>query len=396
MLFWLLKLLHGRVPDLVIAPLQPLYQLEFRAGAAAALAFFIVVLCGKRTIAQLVRMKVGDTGMTDADALRSGASSKKNTPTMGGVLIAGAMLLAVVLLADLSVFYVQASILVIVWLAVLGGFDDWLKLTAAQRGAGSRQGLRAWEKLIFQLGLGLLVGLFAYRHGDAGPGMDLAHVINLPGQRTYVPTLDFAVNEALWYASRWVYVTIAVLMIAGMSNAVNITDGMDGLATGASAVVALGLVILTLIAGQQASAQSLLVPYVNEGGELSVLAGAMLGACLGFLWFNAYPAQVFMGDTGALCIGGVIGYIAVITRQEIVVLLMCGVFLLEIGSVVLQVGCFKLTRRFSTTGPKRIFRVAPYHHHLHLGGVAEPKVVIRLWIVAVVLTLLALVSIKIR
>ena len=397
MLFWILKLLHSAgAPGWFVWPLQPLYQLEFRAGAAAALAFFIVMLFGKRVIAQLVRMKIGDTGLTDADALQAGASSKKNTPTMGGALICGAMLLAIALLADITTFYVQAGMLVIVWLAVLGGFDDWLKLTAAQRSAGSRQGLHAWEKLIFQLGLGLLIGLFAYNHGDAAPGPDLAHALNLPGQRTYVPTEAHAVNDALWYMSRWVFVTVAILMIAGMSNAVNITDGMDGLATGVSAVAALGLVILTLISGEQASAQRLLVPYVTQSGELAVIAGAMLGACLGFLWFNAYPAQVFMGDTGALCLGGVIGYIAVIARQEIVVLVMSGVFLLEIVSVVVQVGCFKITKRFSSTGPKRIFRVAPYHHHLHLGGVAEPKVVIRLWIVAIVLTLLALVSIKIR
>ncbi|MFG0283764.1 MAG: hypothetical protein ACF8R7_05020, partial [Phycisphaerales bacterium JB039] len=312
MLFWILN--TEGVPQWVIWPLQPLYQLEFRAGAAAALAFFMVMLFGKRVIAQLVRLKIGDTGLTDADALQAGAGSKKNTPTMGGVLICGAMLLAIALLADITTFYVQAGMLVIVWLAVLGGFDDWLKLTAAQRRAGSRQGLYAWEKLIFQLGLGLLIGLFAYNHGDATPGPDLAHALNLPGQRTYVPTEGHAVNDALWYMSRWVFVTVAVLMIAGMSNAVNITDGMDGLATGISAAVALGLVILTLVSGEQASAQRLLVPYVTQSGELAVIAGAMLGACVGFLWFNAYPAQVFMGDTGALCLGGVIGYIAVIAR----------------------------------------------------------------------------------
>jgi phospho-N-acetylmuramoyl-pentapeptide-transferase len=179
-------------------------------------------------------------------------------------------------------------------------------------------------------------------------------------------------------------------MIAGMSNAVNITDGMDGLAAGISAPVTMGLGVLAWIAGDQGVAQYLLVPYVDGAGELSVLGGATAGACLGFLWWNCSPAKVFMGDTGALCLGGIVGYIAVVTRQEAVALLMSGVFLIEIGSVALQVGYFK------ATGGKRIFKVAPYHHHLNVSGWPEQQVVARLWIITVILVVMGLASIKVR
>ncbi|MBX3377055.1 MAG: phospho-N-acetylmuramoyl-pentapeptide-transferase [Phycisphaeraceae bacterium] len=364
-----------------------LYQVQFRALAAAGLAFLIVLLLGKRTIRILTRMKIGDTGATDAELLRAQAKSKANVPTMGGVLIAGAILISCLLLADITQFYAYAGIFVLLWMAALGGVDDYLKLTSARRGSGSRQGLYAWEKLVFQLGIGVLIGLFAYTHGGAGPGM--ASVLNLPFQKTY---LDQAatVNPALWYLPKAVFIFVMVLMIAGMSNAVNITDGMDGLAGGISAAVSLGLCILALVCGTQAWAQYLLVPYVQGSEELAVMAGATAGACLGFLWWNCSPAQVFMGDTGSLCLGGLIGYIAVVTRQELVTLLMCGVFLLEITSVVMQVGYFK------ASGGKRIFRCAPFHHHLHLIGWTEPQIVARAWIVSILLVVAALASIKLR
>lgn len=365
-------------------------QIQFRALAATALAFLTVLFLGPRTIAWLTRMKIGDTGMTDAEALRSAARSKANTPTMGGVLIAGAVGAAVVLLGDVRHFYVYTALIVLVWLAALGGVDDWLKLTASRRGLSSRQGLYAWEKLVFQLGLGLLVGIFAYQHGDTpGTALDLAHVVNLPFQKTYL-NRGAELSESLIFLGQGGFVLVTILMMAGMSNAVNITDGMDGLASGITVTVATGLLLLTLLAGNQAAAQELLVPYIYRADELAVVAGAIVGACLGFLWWNCSPAQVFMGDTGSLCLGGLIGYTAVIVRQEVVVLVMCGVFLAEIGSVVLQVGYFRLS------GGRRIFRCAPYHHHLHLGAWTEQQVVVRFWIVSVLLVLLALASIKVR
>jgi phospho-N-acetylmuramoyl-pentapeptide-transferase len=366
-----------------------LYEVQFRALAAAALSFAIVLVFGRRTIRFLTRMKIGDSGLTDAEALRTAAKSKANTPTMGGVLIAGSIAASTLLLAELNNFYVYTALVVLLWLAVLGGFDDWLKLTSVRRGTGSRQGLFAWEKLVFQLGLGLLVGLFAYQHGNGPAPQDLAHVLNLPFQKTYVDA-GASLNPALVFLPKAAFIAIAVLMVAGMSNAVNITDGMDGLAAGVSTAVSMGLMVLALIGGWQVAAQYLYVPHVPGTDELGVVAGAMAGACLGFLWWNCSPAQVFMGDTGSLCLGGLIGYIALCVRQELVVLLMCGCFLTEIGSVIVQVGYFK------SSGGKRVFRCAPFHHHLHLGGWTEQQVVVRAWIVSILLVVAGLASVKLR
>ncbi len=369
-------------------------QVQFRALLAAGLSFALVVLLGKRVIRFLVSMKIGDTGESDAELLREHAAAKANVPTMGGVLIVGSIFVSTLLLADIRINRVYLGLFTLVWLAAVGGADDWLKLTASRRGAG-RQGLYSWEKLVFQLGIGAIVGFFAYRYGiTPGGGESLAHVLNLPFQRSYDPATKFA-SESLVYLGLPLYMLFSVLMVAGLSNAVNITDGMDGLAAGTSGIVSFGLILLALIAGHQGAAQYLYVPYVPFTDELAVMAGAMAGACLGFLWWNCKPAQVFMGDTGSLALGGSIGYIAVMVRQEFVVLLMSGVFLFEILSVVMQVGWFKYTRIKTGTG-KRIFRIAPYHHHLHQGGWAENQVVIRLWIVGILLGVLALATLKLR
>ncbi|MBM4108339.1 MAG: phospho-N-acetylmuramoyl-pentapeptide-transferase [Phycisphaerae bacterium] len=388
MLYLLLRAIENWLVEREVYGLfRVLDQLEFRALAAAGLSFTIVVALGPRVIHWLKMKKIGDTGLSDAQALRQHMNSKQATPTMGGVLIVGAMAGAVLLLADVGQFYVQAALIVMVCFAALGAVDDWLKLTAASRGSGGRQGLYAWEKLVFQIGLAGLVGYFAFHQAEGA--QNLAHVLNLPLQKTY-ESAGGAPAPGLVYLGAGAYVAVMTLMVAGMSNAVNITDGMDGLAAGISGTVAVGLLLLTLIAGSDKWAQYLLVPHVPVADELSVVAGAMVGACLGFLWWNCSPAQVFMGDTGALALGAVIGYSAVIVRQEVVVLLMCGVFLAEIGSVVLQVGCFKLT------GGTRIFRVAPIHHHFHLGGWTEQQVVARAWIVTILLVIVGLASIKVR
>lgn len=393
-------------------------QLQFRALAAAGLAFAIVILFGKRTIAWLARQKIGDAGMSDAEALKRVAGSKANTPTMGGVLIVGAIALSVLLLADLGNSYVRLGLVVMIWLTLVGGADDWLKLTSARRGIKSRQGLYAWEKLVFQLGLGLLVGWFTFNYGIGAESPAAPHALNVPFQKTYELSTDqtppalvpsgaeaggavqvadaqprivrTVLNDGVVILGRALFVVIAMLMVAGLSNAANITDGMDGLAAGVSSIIALGLFVLAMVAGIFENARFLLVPYVPGAAELSVLAAAMGGACLGFLWWNCSPAAVFMGDTGSLSLGGLVGYIAVVTRQEIIVLIMCGVFLVEIASVILQVGYFK------ASGGKRVFRCAPYHHHLHLLGWTEQQIVTRAWIVSVLLVLLALASIKVR
>ncbi|MEO0512031.1 MAG: phospho-N-acetylmuramoyl-pentapeptide-transferase [Planctomycetota bacterium] len=358
-------------------------QIEFRSLAAAGLSFLVVVLAGPATIRKLRQLKIGDTGSTDADLLRATAKSKANVPTMGGVLIAAAIFGSTLLLADITQQHVYIGLFVLLWMSVLGGVDDWLKLTAVSRGTG-RQGLHAWEKLVFQIALALIVGYFVGTEDG-----ELARAVTLPFQRTYQPP-GYAVNPALIVLPVGAFMVLSVLMIAGLSNAVNITDGMDGLASGLTSSVAVGLMVLCLIGGNPDWAQGLLVPYIPLSNELAVLTGAMLGACLGFLWWNCSPAQVFMGDTGSLCLGGLIGYIGLVLRQEFVVLVMCGVFLFEILSVVMQVGYFK------ATGGKRIFRCAPYHHHLHLLGWTEQQVVSRLWIVGVVLVVIGLTSLKLR
>ena len=367
-----------------------LNQREFRVLAAALMSFGIVLVFGKRVIRWLTAKKIGDQAKFDVKALDEANAAKANTPTMGGLLIAGAIGISTLLLADITSSYVRMALVVLFWLAAVGGADDWLKLTATARGSKSRQGLYAWEKLVFQLGIGVVIGYFAYNAGFSGTKTDsLAHVLNLP----FVKTYDYAtkaVVPGLVYLPLGIYAVVMVIMMTGMSNAVNITDGMDGLAGGISAVVAFGLAVLCIIAGKEDDAQFYLIPYVPTSTELAVVAGAVGGACLGFLWWNCSPASVFMGDTGALCLGGILGYIAVVIRQEVVLLIMSGMFLAEIGSVVMQVSYFKLTKG------KRIFRCSPYHWHLRMGGWPEQRIVARFWILSVILVAVGLASIKMR
>ena len=373
-------------------------QLSFRALAAAALAFFVVLLAGKPVIRWLRRKKICDAGLADTALLQDAAKSKANVPTMGGLLICAAIFGSTALLADIREFYVIMGLVVLVWLAALGSIDDWLKLTAASRPGGSRQGLYGWEKLIFQLGLGLMVGWFLYVKGET-PGVDraLQHVVSVPLQATWVRTEQggWAINDSLVYLPRMLFVVVAMLMVAGMSNAVNITDGMDGLAAGTTTIVSLGMLVLVAIAGADTMAQYLRMPYIAYADELCILAAAIAGACLGFLWWNCSPAQVFMGDTGSLALGGLLGYLAVVIRQELLLLLMSGVFILEISSVVLQVGYFKYTRRKTGTG-QRLFKVAPIHHHFHIVGWTEQTVVARFWIITAILVVAALALVKVR
>ncbi len=365
-------------------------QLVFRAALAGFLAFAIVLVAGPRFIRWLREKKIGDKAQFDVAELNAALASKANTPTMGGMLIAASIVAATALFADMTNNYVQYALIVILWLAGVGAADDWLKLTAASRPGSSRQGLYAWEKLVFQLGIGLLIGFFTYRAGHGpGAGESLAHVLNLPFQKTY-DNPSAPLQDSLIYLPPAVFTMVTLLMMTGMSNAVNITDGMDGLASGITAIVTLGMMVLCYIAGFEEAAKFLLVPYIPTSDELAVVCAATVGGCLGFLWWNASPAAVFMGDTGALFLGGLLGYVAVVIRQEIVLLVMSGVFLIEIASVVLQVGYFKATKG------KRIFRCAPYHWHLHRGGWQETKIVARFWIVSMLLVAVALASLKLR
>lgn len=394
MLFNLIDAFQNQLESLGLwSALQVLYQEEFRALASVLVAFTLVMLFGRRTIAWLVRRKVGDSPEFYNADLNELMSSRAGTPTMGGILICGSILVTALLFADLGNRYVLLAFLVLVWLAVVGGFDDWLKLTAAVRSPGSREGLRAWEKLLFQLGIAFVVSLAAFNHAESPD----AFALNLPFQRTYPPAqlddtiqLPFTLNSGVIVFSGFVFVLVGTLLIAGFSNAVNISDGMDGLASGTLVIASLAMMVLTWIAGEPRAASFLMVPYVEGSQELMIFAGAMAGACIGFLWFNVSPASVFMGDTGSLPLGGLLAFFAVVIRQEILVLVIGGIFILEMGSVMLQVGYFK------ATGGKRIFRCSPIHHHFHLGGWSEHQVVIRFWLIAAILAMIALASLKLR
>ncbi len=377
---------------------------EFRAVTSIILAFTLVVTLGPRVIRLLLRMKIGDHPEFYNQSLNEIMRGKKNTPTMGGVLICGALFLCIFMLADIGNFYVQMSLLTLVWLAVLGGFDDWLKLTSARRKPGSREGLYSGEKLLFQLGLAVLLGLFIHSHGahklqpDPHHFNQMSHALNIPFMKTWVKDAAlgaYVPSTYLIVLTPWMFVMLSVLVITGSSNAVNLTDGMDGLASGIMCIVAFAFMILALIAGDELRAKFLLVPYIPFSDELAIVAGAMVGACLGFLWFNCHPAQVFMGDTGSLTLGGLLGYIAVVIRQEFLLVIIGGVFVFEAISVMMQVGVFKATKN-KPGGGKRLFKCAPVHHHFHLLGWTENQVVVRFWIISIILAAIALATIKVR
>ena len=373
---------------------------SFRTIMAVIIGFALVVGCGKPIILWLTKQKIGDNPEFDNADLNALTKDKKNVPTMGGIIIILSVLVTVLLLGDLGEFYIRMGIVCLIGCASVGIADDWLKLTAARRNPGDRDGLRSWEKMLFLTGLSVILGIFIYNYGVNkyynSPALnDMSASLNLPGLKSWVNEGgQWIKSPSLVVLPIWAFVMVAWFTITGASNAVNLTDGMDGLASGISTIVCVALAALCIIAGHDDNgrkiAQHLLVPHIPNADELAVLAAAMAGACLGFLWYNCHPAKVFMGDTGSLALGGTLGYIAVVTRQEILLGIIGGVFVIEVLSVVLQVGCFKLT------GGRRIFRCAPIHHHFHLGGWSENQVVVRAWIVTVLLAAIALATIKLR
>ena len=355
--------------------------LLLRISGAAILSFLVVLILGPRTIRFLIKRKLGDRPEFDHADLNALSRHKSKTPTMGGVLMVVAIFASTIVFAGLGNGYVRMALLALVWLGALGGVDDWLKLRYSA-GTGSRDGLRMWEKLVFQIGLAVLLAVYTRAYGRyLGPA-----------QNFYFPFGAGAV-----YLSTLAYVILVVLTMVGSSNAVNLTDGMDGLASGCTAIVAAVFLVLAWIVGNANWAQFLDMPLVGrEAAEMAVICAATIGACLGFLWYNASPAQVFMGDTGSLPLGGLIGYIAVVTRQEIVLLIAGGVFVMEAVSVILQVGYFKLTKPKGGLQGKRLFRCAPIHHHFHLGGWPETKVVVRFWLLGIVFAAFALSTLMLR
>ncbi|MBI9015896.1 MAG: phospho-N-acetylmuramoyl-pentapeptide-transferase [Phycisphaerae bacterium] len=340
-----------------------------------------------RIIRQLIRLKVGDNPEFNHARLNALTEYKGDTPTMGGVIILISLLVSALLWADITNSFVIKSFFVIVWLGVLGGIDDWLKLTAKTK-KRSRDGLLSWEKLAFQVGLSILVAWFLF---------DIDFKESPDGKMLWLPfcSVGFSIGFI-------VFLAMAIFTIAGASNAVNIADGMDGLASGLVVIAGLVFVVLCYLGSEMLSvsqnrswAQYLLLPQISGVGEVAIVLSAMVGATLAFLWYNCHPAQVFMGDVGSLPLGGLLGYAAVITRHELLLMVIGGVFVMELMSVVIQVGYFKYSRKKYGT-PKRVFLCAPIHHHFHLKGWSEPQVVIRMWLMAIAFAAFALATLKFR
>lgn len=359
----------------------------FRAAMAVLLGFVIVWALGPRVIRTLTRFKIGDRPEFDHAMLNRMNADKRDTPTMGGILIVIAIFVSTVLLADVTSFYVRMGLFCLVWLALVGGVDDGLKLAGARRGS-SRDGLRLWEKLVFQVALGALLAMFILRAGETN-AEDLRYIPDVPYTKFYnVLSIPFYKHGVALPTA--LFVIVAVVVIAGTSNAVNLTDGMDGLASGCMVMTAFAFMILAYIVGNREMASYLLFYPIPGAGELAIICGAVVGACLGFLWYNSYPAQVFMGDIGALPLGGLMGYVAIVTRMELMLFIVGGIFVIEAVSVLIQIVYCK------ATGGRRFFRIAPLHHHFHLGGWSEMQVVMRFWLVAALFAAFALATVKLR
>ncbi|MBI4881514.1 MAG: phospho-N-acetylmuramoyl-pentapeptide-transferase [Planctomycetes bacterium] len=370
MILELLSLLEGTALENLFG------YLTFRAALAAVCAFLVAVLCGAPVIAYLRRRKIGeDVQKTDSARLAELHEAKAGTPTMGGVLILLAVLSAVLLFGRLRNPYVVLALLGTIGFGFVGAIDDWIKLSHK-----NRPGLRAGTKLILQLAVALALALAIVMLAERG-GAENPYQLRLPFAK------DCFIDLSLLGGT--IYLLFAVLVMIATSNAVNLTDGLDGLATGCSLIASATFAVIIYVVARKDFTDYLLIPQVPGAGELTIVCTALAGACLGFLWFNAYPAQVFMGDTGSLPIGGLIGFMAVVARQELVLPIICGVFVLEALSVVLQVGSFKLRG-------KRIFRIAPVHHHFQFAGWHEVKVVVRFWIIAVIFAILGLATLKVR
>ena len=338
--------------------------ITFRTIYASLTAFFICFLLGPWMIRKLAQMQVGQYIRDNGPKTHF---DKAGTPTMGGTLIIISITVSILLWSDLTNYFVWIVLFVLIGYGLIGFVDDYLMQIKKQS-----KGLSVRKKLALQVIIALVAGFLVY----ISPGFSTQ--ITIPFFKNISP--DFG----------WVYIIFAAFVIVGASNAVNLTDGLDGLAIGPVVIAAATYMIFAYVAGHVKIADYLQLNYVAGGGELAIFCGALAGAGIGFLWFNSYPAQIFMGDVGSLSLGAALGVIAVITKQEILLALVGGLFVIEALSVIFQVGFFKMTRG------KRIFRMAPLHHHFELKGWPEPKVIVRFWIIAIALALLAMSTLKLR
>lgn len=394
--------------------------ISFRAAAAVLLSLVISMLYGGKLIAVLRQKQIGET---IRELGLAGENSKKGTPTMGGLIILGSILVPTLLFARLDNIYIILMLIATVWLGLIGFADDYIKVFKKDK-----KGLAGTFKIIGQVGLGIIVGTVLYFNKSvitkeevpAGEiykySSDQITKITDDNQRVHymvsekapTTTIPFVKSHEIdytvilssinkdWAGYAWlIFIPVVIFIITAVSNGANLTDGIDGLATGTSAIIGVTLLVFAYVSGNIIFADYLDIMYIPNAGELVIFIAAFVGACIGFLWYNAYPAQVFMGDTGSLALGGIIATLAIIVRKELLIPVMCGIFLVENLSVMMQVSYFKYTKKKFGEG-RRIFLMSPLHHHFQKLGMHESKIVSRFWIVGILLAVLTLVTLKIR
>ncbi len=392
--------------------------ISFRAALALISSLIISILFGKRIINLLKKQQIGET-VRDLGLV--GQLEKSGTPTMGGLIILGAILIPTLLFAKLHNIYVITMLLATVWLGLIGFLDDYIKVFKK-----NKEGLKGRFKVIGQIGVGLIVGCILYFSEDVIVHKRVAadyklnvgesfvshqHINNANENYKWIRTDDMTTTIPFikgnefnynWLIGDWqksygwlIFIPIVIFIVIAVSNGANMTDGLDGLATGTSAIVGIALAVLAYVSSNAQFADYLNVMYIPFAEELVIFIAAFVGACVGFLWYNSFPAQVFMGDTGSLALGGIIAVFAISIRKELLIPLLCGIFLIENLSVILQVGYFKYTKRKFGEG-QRMFKMAPLHHHYQKVGLHEAKIVSRFWIVAVLLAVITIVTLKLR
>ena len=381
--------------------------ISFRAAMAVILSLLISLIFGKRIISFLAKKQVGES---IRDLGLEGQVEKAGTPTMGGLIIISSILVPTILLAQLDNIYVIVMIITTLWMGLIGFMDDYIKVFKKDK-----KGLAGKFKVLGQVSLGLLVGFILYFHPDVVMREQISTidksaqvVIVQKDLKSTMTTIPFVKNNEFDYsdllswlgdtAQDWawlIFIPMVIFIVTAVSNGANLTDGIDGLATGTSAIIGLVLAIFAYVSGNIIFADYLNIMYIPNSGELVIFIAAFIGACVGFLWYNSYPAQVFMGDTGSLAIGGIIAVFAIAIRKELLIPIICGIFLIENLSVLIQVSYFKYTKKKIGEG-KRIFLMSPLHHHYQEAGLHESKIVTRFWIVGIMLAILSFVTLKLR
>ncbi len=372
---------------------------SFRAGMSLMTSLVVGILLGKRIIERLQLKQVGEIVR---DLGLEGQMNKQGTPTMGGLIILAAILLPTLLFADLTNVYSQLMILATVWLGTIGFIDDYIKVFKK-----NKQGLAGRFKVIGQVGMGVILGAAMVWHPDIAIKELTADgtwttvrstATTIPfikdNHFDYAWLLSWLVDDAAQYV--WVvFIPLVILIVTAVSNGANLTDGIDGLATGTSAIVGMALAVLAYVSSNTVIADYLSIMYIPGSEELVVFIAAFVGACIAFLWYNAFPAQVFMGDTGSLALGGIIATFAIAIRKELLIPVLCGIFLIENLSVVIQVGWFRYTKKKYGEG-RRVFLMAPLHHHYQKQNMPESKITARFWIVGILLAVITIVTLKVR